>query len=338
MFSSGHVDIDAGDAVMNAQRRSRRSTGRVLRSAPMDTLEGKALRQAYEAVVGSLEHEPDALLASLARAIERARSAHPTFDFTLQPFVARIAQIAGSGADATAVIDALAAGDLLLAHAALSGERAAQSELDALLLHEVRPAVQRRSNGDDARVNEVMQLVRVRMLVGDGQRSPKLNLYNAKGSLAAWARTMAVRTTYDMFANASGNTTEALESALVQAAVATNVDPALLVLLDRSAPLLASAMGQAVRELSRRDRFLLRASLIDGTSIDELGAFYNQHRSTVARWIAKAKETLHGDTMRAFCELAQVSESDFISIMRALPSYFDMSLERRLSESLDSAE
>jgi RNA polymerase sigma-70 factor len=304
----------------------------------MDTLEGKALRHAYEAVVGALEHEPETLLASVANAIERARSAHPTFDFVLQPFVARIADIAGSEPGAASVIDALVAGDLLLAHAALSGDRAALSALDALLLHEVRPAIQRRSNGDDARVSEAMQLVRVRMLVGDAQRKAKLNSYNARGTLAAWARTMAVRTTYDMFAASSSNPTEALESALIQAAVATNQDPALLVLLDRSAPLLASAMGQAVRELSRRDRYLLRASLVDGTSIDELGAFYNHNRATVARWIVKAKQTLHDNTMRAFCELAKVSESEFISIMRALPSYFDMSLERRLSEPSDSGD
>lgn len=307
----------------------------------MKTLEGKALRQAYEAVAGTLEHEPEALLASVAHAVERARAAHPTFDFALDGFVARIAGIAGSDGGAASVIDALVAGDLLLAHAALAGDRAALSALDALLLQEVRPAVQRRSNGDDTRADEVLQRVRVRMLVGssgDGSGGGKLRSYNAKGSLAAWARTMAVRLTYDLYAGSSSNPAEALESALIQAAVATNHDPAILALLDRSAPLLASAMGEAVRQLSRRDRYLLRASLVDGSSIDELGAFYNQHRSTVARWIVKAKQTLHDNTMRAFCELAQVSESDFMSIMRALPSYFDMSLERRLSEPSDSSE
>jgi RNA polymerase sigma-70 factor (ECF subfamily) len=304
----------------------------------MQTVEGKALRQAYEAVAGALEHEPEALLASVANAIERARAAHPAFDFALHGFVARIAGIAGSDAGAAAVIDALVAGDLLLAHAALAGDRAALSTLDALLLHEVRPAVQRRSNGDDTRADEVLQRVRVRMLVGDGSSGGKLNSYNAKGTLAAWARTMAVRLTYDLFTDSSSKPAEALESALIQAAVATNHDPALLALLDRSAPLLASAMGEAVRQLSRRDRYLLRASLVDGSSIDEIGAFYNQHRSTVARWIVKAKQTLHDNTMRAFCELAQVSESDFMSIMRALPSYFDMSLERRLSEPSDSGD
>lgn len=288
------------------------------------------LRYAYEAVVGTLEHDPETLLTSVANAVERARTEHPTFEFDVSAFVARIANIAGSELGAAQAIDAMFAGDLLLAHAALAGDRAALNELEELLLHEVRPAVQRRSNGDDGRVNDVMQLVRVRMLVGDEKRSPKLNLYNAKGPLAAWCRTVAVRKMYDLLAPTGGNSTSDLEAALVQAAVATNDDPGTQVLLTRSAPLLASAMESAVRALTRRDHYLLRASLVDGASIDELGAIYNRDRSTVARWIAKAKATLHDNAVRAFCELAQVTESEFISVMRVLPSYFDVSLERLL--------
>lgn len=45
------------------------------------------------------------------------------------------------------------------------------------------------------------------------------------------------------------------------------------------------ALTLAIDELSVRDRNLLRQSVLDGLTIDQLGKLYRVHRATAARWV-----------------------------------------------------
>jgi RNA polymerase sigma-70 factor (ECF subfamily) len=161
--------------------------------------------------------------------------------------------------------------------------------------------------------------------------------YNATGQLAAWARVVAVRVAYNLLDDARAHTAADIEDSLVQAAIESHEDPELQVLLARYTPVLSRAMELAVTQLTNKERALLRMSLVDALSIDHIAAIYNCHRATAARWLRSAKETLAERARQAFCQLAETSDADFYSIMRALPGYVDVSLERLLAPALDQA-
>lgn len=83
--------------------------------------------------------------------------------------------------------------------------------------------------------------------------------YQARGKLVAWVRIMAVRTALNLIGSAKP---DELEQSLVQAAVDGDDDPELQVLLARCAPLVRSAMQNAVKLLPNKERCLLCFSLV----------------------------------------------------------------------------
>ena len=81
--------------------------------------------------------------------------------------------------------------DLYLAFAAGRGIPAAVTRLAARIAPAIAPAI-RRIDGSPAFLDEVCQVVRVRLLVGAAE-PPRIAAYRATGPLDAWLRVTAVR-------------------------------------------------------------------------------------------------------------------------------------------------
>lgn len=299
-----------------------------------DDLERPELAAIYESVAGTLAPDVDtaALFAAVARAVARAKAEHPTRAVSSAQLVARIAASAGADAAALTVIDELFVADLLLAEACLHGDDDAVKELDGLLAAAVLPVLRRQLSAHPSQIDEIMQRVRVRILVGERDNEAKLRSYTGRGRLAAWARVVAVRVAYNLLAERDPGLASQQEESLVQAATDALEDPELQLLLTRYAPALTQAVQTALAALGQRERALLRLSLLDQLSIDQIGAIYGRDRSTAARWIARAKQALIAAARAEFCALTQASESEFFSLVDKLPGYFDMSLERLLEQ------
>ena len=90
------------------------------------------------------------------------------------------------------------------------------------------------------------------------------------------------------------------------------------------------AFQEALESLLPRERTLLKQQIVDGLGIDELGALYQVHRATAARWVQSAREKLLVRTRRTFMMNARISSDECESIMRLVRSQLDMSLQRRL--------
>jgi len=56
------------------------------------------------------------------------------------------------------------------------------------------------------------------------------------------------------------------------------------------------------------------------------------HRATVARWIAKARETLLTETRTLLMKRLRVDQNEFESIMRLIQSRFDVSIHHFLKK------
>jgi RNA polymerase sigma-70 factor (ECF subfamily) len=180
------------------------------------------------------------------------------------------------------------AADLYLATACVAGDAAAIAALDATLGATLRPALARLGvpafDHDD-----VVQRVRVAMLVGEAARPPGLAGYTGRGELRAYLRSAAVRIA--MFRRAREAAAAPPPSdPEVPARLADAADsPELRMFKQRCGDDLRGAFAAALASLRPRERTLLRQHYVDGLTIDQLGQLHQVHRSTCARWIEGAR-------------------------------------------------
>jgi RNA polymerase sigma-70 factor (ECF subfamily) len=105
-----------------------------------------------------------------------------------------------------------------------------------------------------------------------------------------------------------------------------SVDPRLDDLRRRYRGDFAAAFRAALAALPVRERNLLRQHHMDGLTIDQLAGLYRVHRATAARWVARARTTLSGETRRRLMERLGVATQDADSIIRLVRSQLDLSL------------
>jgi RNA polymerase sigma-70 factor (ECF subfamily) len=90
------------------------------------------------------------------------------------------------------------------------------------------------------------------------------------------------------------------------------------------------AVRAAVARLPVKERALLRLHLVDGMSIDALGARYQVSRSTAARWLAAARDALRALTRE---ELeARIGPADLASMAGFVHSHLELSTHGLLGD------
>jgi RNA polymerase sigma-70 factor, ECF subfamily len=226
---------------------------------------------------------------------------------------------------ATAIDDDLAA-DICLACACLEGDRHALAVFDEQIVGQV-PSWIARIEADGAGQAEVQQLLRQRLLVhGDG-RPAKLVDYVARGRLASWVRVVAIRLALD--ARRAQKPLADIERA---ADMLVQDDPELDYLEARYKGPFQSAFRIALDELPDRDRTVLRMHLVDDLDIDRIGALYDVHRATAARWLARARESLFEMTRSHLRAELGLDDAEFTSLVRLVRSRLDVSVCRILRE------
>ncbi len=219
--------------------------------------------------------------------------------------------------------------DLLLAEACLARDSSAILELDARLERVIDTLRQRSSHtGRD----ELTQQLRIRLLVPTGTGPARLELYGGKGSLAGFARVVALNLLNSAF---SDQRAPASDGAL--AALADGVDWEAKVLRADQQAGFHQAFREAVLLLTARQRALLRLNLLDGLSIDELAALYGTHRSTSARWLAEARAALDLQTRKQLAVLLRIDPGEVERLLAAVQSGFQLSLGRALRQSIPPA-
>ena len=87
----------------------------------------------------------------------------------------------------------------------------------------------------------------------------------------------------------------------------------------------------AIALLAPRDRLLLKYHYIDSLSIDRIGAIYDIHRATAARWVAAAREALAVQAQGLLSARLGVTASQLRSIARMVESQLDLSIQRLLT-------
>jgi RNA polymerase sigma-70 factor (ECF subfamily) len=282
------------------------------------------LESAEPQVQRTLGAEP-ALEAWLMSRHSQAAAAHGTTvpgpDAFAAYLGARLKKVEGLGS-----LEPLVTEDLYLCCAALAKEETALRKLDAAI-SATRSAVAR-IHPDPAFIDEVLQLVRTRLILGNGEgeerNAPRLLRYEGRGPLGAWLRTVAIGTALN-HRRAEGLTAPAGDLAVADAQ-ARSMGGELQLVRSQYRKDFEDAFHLSFAELTSRERNLLRMRFIDGLSAEQIARFYRVHRTSAARWLDAAREKLLGATRRALHHRLRLTDSELDSLLRAFQEDLELSI------------
>jgi RNA polymerase sigma-70 factor (ECF subfamily) len=215
--------------------------------------------------------------------------------------------------------------DLCLACACTDGDAIALAAFDRELTSSVERA-NRKVGGGRVDGEEVLQRLRARLLAGDGRDAPAIAEYSGHGPLLGWLRIIATR---EILALRRREKFEApLDEQRLFALPAPEADPELEFLGRHYRAAFRAAFQRAFAALEPVARDMLRAHYIDGLTFDALAERHEIHRATVARWIARARDTLLATTRNELARTVAGDELD--SILELVGSHLEVSLRSQV--------
>ncbi len=225
----------------------------------------------------------------------------------------------------------LCAPDLYLAIACARGDAAAIAALEQACFVELDVAA-RRTGASDAQAGDVRAHLRRILFVHEPGRPAATAEFTGRGDLRGYVRVIATRELIRVVKR--GRREIALEDGVLDA-LAAHTDPQLAYLRDRYHGEVSAALRAALDGLDEQPRALLRYSLVEGWSIDRIGALYGVHRATAARWLGAARDRL-GELIRAhLAERLAIDSDEVASIVRMVQSRVEVSIERVLADARD---
>jgi RNA polymerase sigma-70 factor (ECF subfamily) len=167
------------------------------------------------------------------------------------------------------------------------------------------------------------------LLVDEPPRPAALREYAGRGDFRNYVRVIATRDLIRAVERGRRETPQ--EEDVLFALLSRGEDPELDFLREHYRDSVSTSLRAALGRLGDRERALLRYQLVDGWSVDRVGALYGVHRATAARWIAAAREQL-GDLIRdEVAKALAISVGEVDSIVRLVQSRIDVSLARLIA-------
>jgi RNA polymerase sigma-70 factor (ECF subfamily) len=265
--------------------------------------------------------ELEIVLADVLAACDRA---WPQLRVETRDFVGYLAQRLPEERPLASAIRSVHADELYLAFACQRGDAEAMAALESTYATHI-DAVLGAFEGQGLARDDLRQLMRGKLFVGDASGPPRIARYAGHGSLAAWLRVTIRRAGLNAV---RGPTTRVEDDVL--ALPQTLADPELDYLKQTYSAVFRESFLEAVASLSARERTLLRQSVVHGLNVRQIGRMYRVHHGTAARWLAQARENLVAATRAALVRRLEISERELDSIMALIQSNLDVSVARAL--------
>jgi RNA polymerase sigma-70 factor (ECF subfamily) len=231
-----------------------------------------------------------------------------------------------AGVDPVAALGGLAARDLAVAFGCLRGDADALAELERDHLAAARPALAR-MGASAAIIDEQLQAVRARLLVGDGERPARIADYRGHGGLRRWVRAAAVHHYLNQVRD--GKREVGVEDDDVLDALAEpGTDPQLAYLKQRYRAVFADAVVAAAGQLDPVDRAVLRYTHVDNLNLDALGRALRVSRATAHRRLTAARAALLAATERELEARLELTPEEVMSMHRLVRSQLELSMGR----------
>jgi RNA polymerase sigma-70 factor (ECF subfamily) len=240
----------------------------------------------------------------------------------LAPAADDLEPLAGPAAGAAG--DEVAHGDVVLAAAAAAGDPAALAALGELISRTGAALI--RLGLTDAARDDVLQELRLRLLVPGAGGGRGIASYAGTGSLAGWLTVCAVNLGRRRAAQADRQPAAADPGELDADAAGGDLE------LDYMRRLYGAefrrAFEHAFATLSARQRNLLRYTVLDRLTAEQVAAIYSVHRTTVARELSRIRKELHARTRAALVRRLGLSAGAVESVLLLLDSQLHVTLER----------
>lgn len=290
--------------------------------------------EAFLSALGTRDRPDEERLRLVDELLSDAIAPYP-LPKSAESWPARVAAaLEGEAASPAEALSSIALADLALAHASLAGDALALARLE-LEVVEPMPRWLARHRPTPQIVDDLRQELREKLLVGAHAGRPKLLEYRGRGPLGAWVRVIAIRAFLDR-----GRATRDLLHVSDEDALASFVDPSdtpdLAQLRATYATELREAFHAAARRLEPQERAVLRSHAVDALTIDQLGALYQVHRATAARWVQQAKGSLLAFLREELAHRLGRQHEGCDSVVALVRSRIDLSLERVLRDDRDS--
>lgn len=252
-------------------------------------------------------------------ALAKAAQAHPDIHLDPSVFLAHVALHVVPGE-----LGRVHAEDLYLALACASGDTRALAKLDAQVMPKVAQVLRRFEPALD--VDDVLQKLRLRLLLCRGAQPARIANYSGIGTLASWVRTVALRLAVRMTPR---HAEEPADEEQLGRLVASD-DPELELLRGQYRAAFREAFRGAFEMLTSKDRNVLRLHFIDGLTVDRIGALYGVHRGSAWRWLEQVRSRLERGTRARLAQQGNLGRSELEHLLVVMQSQLADSLGRLL--------
>lgn len=231
-------------------------------------------------------------------------------------------------------VEKLHAGDLYLSAACARGDARAISLVDEQYIAKLVSALPRFIQRQTA--EDVIQLVRLRFLIGEHGRPPRISEFDGTASLATWLRIAATRIAISLHRK---HQREALIDDLDEVDVVAQVpDPELALLQRQYGAEFRAAFRNSFVSLTARERNLIRHHIVDRLGIDGIAALYGVHRATAARRLTRARATLIKRLRHELQTRLQLDRQQLEGVLALLQGKLELSLRLFLTPSREARE
>jgi RNA polymerase sigma-70 factor (ECF subfamily) len=268
----------------------------------------------------SLDVTQAELQAILERLVDASRSAWPDLQIGAEEFVRYIAARVSPDETIRDALGAFHVTDLYLACGCAMGNVKAIAAFDAHYIAKLSSAVARpaRGTGDG---DEIAQRLRVRMLVGDGRRPPRIGSYSGRGPLGRWIRIAATRLTADLHRLAPPTFDSTSPDA-------TPSDAERAYVIQRYGDEFANALESALRQLTRRARALLRLHFLEGVSVTQIATNQAVSARTIQRRLAAIERQIVANLQSVLAKRLALSSTQLESLLPDVESELVFVLRR----------
>jgi len=219
------------------------------------------------------------------------------------------------------------AADLYLACACMLAIHAALRAFEERVLSQA-PQWVRRFDTSPAFAADLASRLREKLLVSMPERPAKSREYSGRGPFVAWVRMVAVRTAIDLVRSTSGRAAVNVELPSQLAAQAD--DPELQYLKQRYQPLFKAAIAAGLSTLDSEQRSLLRLSLLDRLSFEQIAVLLGSSKATVSRRMNAVREQILARVKQELQAGLGVDTAEFHSLVGVVHSELEISIESQL--------
>jgi RNA polymerase sigma-70 factor (ECF subfamily) len=271
------------------------------------------------------EHQTRAdVTRALVAKLEQAQRAWPEVRVRLEEFAAHWARKVAKSTSPPLEIERFEVADLFLAFACAQGDNHALDGLHANK-HWVEPAIAR-VNNDPVFVEDVWQQLLERILVPKDGAPARILDYGGLGPIDHWLRAAALRLALNQRRSIKRAPEVAATDILVELA-ASSRDPHAEILKGRHRKDVETALNNAMAELSHDERHLIKLHFVDGLSLNQIGAVYQAHKSTISRRLARAHQTVLTKTRVELEARLGVGGQELESLIQLMGSQVDLALD-----------